>query len=279
MPPQLHPWFALLIAFFVGLIASAARADLKTDVEYGEAAGEKLLLDAFTPEGRGPFPVCLLVHGGGWVQGDKHNNFRTLLTPLGEAGFAWFSISYRLAPKHRYPACVEDVETAIRWVKAHAADYRIDPKRIALIGESAGGHLVSLAAVRAQADTRVAAVVAFYSPNDLELQARSNLRTPAWATALFGITTMDDAAMKVIREASPSSHLVAGLPPFLLVHGTDDTRVAVEQSRLFQAKLRAVGTPCGLLLVPGVGHGMVTWEKAHTNYKTQLIEWLRKTMR
>lgn len=279
MPPQLHPWFALLIAFFVGLIASAARADLKTDVEYGEAAGEKLLLDAFTPEGRGPFPVCLLVHGGGWVQGDKHNNFRTLLTPLGEAGFAWFSISYRLAPKHRYPACVEDVETAIRWVKAHAADYRIDPKRIALIGESAGGHLVSLAAVRAQADTRVAAVVAFYSPNDLELQARNNLRTPAWATALFGITTMDDAAMKVIREASPSSHLVAGLPPFLLVHGTDDTRVAVEQSRLFQAKLRAVGTPCDLLLVPGVGHGMVTWEKAHTNYKTQLIEWLRKTMR
>ena len=279
MPPQLHPWFALLIAFFVGLIASAARADLKTDVEYGEAAGEKLLLDAFTPEGRGPFPVCLLVHGGGWVQGDKHNNFRTLLTPLGEAGFAWFSISYRLAPKHRYPACVEDVETAIRWVKAHAADYRIDPKRIALIGESAGGHLVSLAAVRAQADTRVAAVVAFYSPNDLELQARNNLRTPAWATALFGITTMDDAAMKVIREASPSSRLVAGLPPFLLVHGTDDTRVAVEQSRLFQAKIRAVGTPCDLLLVPGVGHGMVTWEKAHTNYKTQLIEWLRKTMR
>lgn len=279
MPPQLHPWFALLIAFFVGLIASAARADLKTDVEYGEAAGEKLLLDAFTPEGRGPFPVCLLVHGGGWVQGDKHNNFRTLLTPLGEAGFAWFSISYRLAPKHRYPACVEDVETAIRWVKAHAADYRIDPKRIALIGESAGGHLVSLAAVRAQADTRVAAVVAFYSPNDLELQARNNLRTPAWATALFGITTMDDAAMKVIREASPSSRLVAGLPPFLMVHGTDDTRVAVEQSRLFQAKLRAVGTPCDLLLVPGVGHGMVTWEKAHTNYKTQLIEWLRKTMR
>lgn len=279
MPAQLHPWFALLIAFFVGLIAPAARADLKTDVEYGEAAGEKLLLDAFTPEGRGPFPVCLLVHGGGWVQGDKHNNFRTLLNPLGEAGFAWFSINYRLAPKHRYPACVEDVETAIRWVKANATDYRIDPKRIALIGESAGGHLVSLAAVRAQADTLVAAVVAFYAPNDLELQARNNLRTPAWATALFGITTMDDAASKVIREASPSTHLVAGLPPFLLVHGNEDTRVAVEQSRQFQAKLRAVGTPCGLLLVPGVGHGMVTWEKAHTNYKTQLIEWLRKTMR
>ena len=278
MPQKPPHQLALLIAFFIGLLAITARADLKTDVVYGEAAGEKLLMDAFTPEGRGPFPVCILVHGGGWVQGDKHNNFRTLLTPLSEAGFAWFSINYRLAPKHRYPACVEDVETAIRSVKAHATDYNIDPKRIALIGESAGGHLVSLATVRAQADIRVAAVVAFYSPNDLELQARSNLRTPAWATALFGITTMDDAAMKVIREASPSTHIVAGLPPFLLVHGTGDTRVAVEQSRQFQTKLRAVGTPCDLLLVQDAGHGMVTWEKGDTTYKSKLIEWLRKTM-
>lgn len=278
MPPKPSPLLALLIASLVGLLATTARAGLKTDVVYGEAAGEKLLLDAFTPEGREPFPVCILVHGGGWVQGNKHNNFRTLLTPLSEAGFAWFSISYRLAPKHRYPACVEDVETAIRWVKAHAADYNVDPKRITLIGESAGGHLVSLAAVRAKADTRVAAVVAFYPPNDLELQARSNLRTPAWATALFGITTMDDAATKVIREASPSTHIAAGLPPFLLVHGTDDTRVAVDQSHQFQTKLRAVGTPCDLLLVQGVGHGMVTWDKVDTTYKSKLIDWLRKTM-
>jgi acetyl esterase len=279
MPPKPPHLPALLIAFVIGVLAITARAELKTDVVYGEAAGEKLLLDAFTPEGRGPFPVCILVHGGGWVQGDKHNNFRTLFAPLGEAGLAWFSINYRLAPKHRYPACVDDVETAIRWVKAHAADYNADPKRIALIGESAGGHLVSLVAVRAKPDTRVAAVVPFYSPNDLELQARSNVRTPAWATALFGITTMDDAATKVIRDASPSTHIIAGLPPFLLVHGTDDTRVTVDQSRQFQAKLQAAGNPCDLLLVQGVGHGMVTWEKVDTTYKTQLIEWLRKTMR
>lgn len=173
---------------------------------------------------------------------------------------------------------MEDVETAIRWVKAYAADYNADPKRIALIGESAGGHLVSLVAVRAKPDTRVAAVVPFYSPNDLELQARNNLRTPAWATALFGTTTMDDAATKVIRDASPSTHITAGLPPFLLVHGTDDTRVAVDQSRQFQVKLQALGNPCDLLLVQGVGHGMVTWEKANTRYKTQLFEWLLKTM-
>jgi alpha-L-fucosidase 2 len=83
----------------------------------------------------------------------------------------------------------------------------------------------------------------------------------------------------VIRDASPSTHIIAGLPPFLLVHGTDDTRVTVDQSRQFQAKLQAAGNPCDLLLVQGVGHGMVTWEKVDTTYKTQLIEWLRKTMR
>lgn len=279
MPPKPPHFHASLIVFVVSLLAAGTRAELKTDVVYGEAAGETLRLDAYTPGGGGPFPACILVHGGGWVQGDKHNNFRTLLTPLGEAGFAWFSITYRLAPKHRYPACLEDVETAIRWVKAHAADHHVDPDRIALIGESAGGHLVSLAAVRAQADTRVAAVVAFYSPNDLELQARGNARTPAWATHLFGITTMDDAALEVIRDASPITHIAAGLPPFLLVHGADDTRVAVDQSRQFQAKLQAAGNPCDLLLVPGAGHGMVTWEKGDTTYKAKLIEWLRKALR
>ncbi len=138
---------------------------------------------------------------------------------------------------------------------------------------------MSLVAVRAKPDTRVTGVVPFYSPNDLELQARSNLRTPVWASALFGITNMDDAATKVIRDASPSTHITAGLPPFLLVHGTDDTRVVVDQSRQFQTKLQAAGNPCDLLLVQGVGHGMVTWEKVNTTYKTQLIEWLRKTMR
>lgn len=256
------------------MLVSAARADLRTDVVYGEASGEKLLLDAFTPAGTGPFPICILVHGGGWVRGDKHNNFRTLLGPLGEAGFAWFSINYRLAPKHRYPACVEDVEAAIRWVKARAADYKGDPRRIALIGESAGGHLVSLVGVRAKADTRVAAVVAFYAPTDLALQASVSLRTPAWATALFGITAMDHTARKTIREASPISHVGEGLPPFLLVHGSADERVAVSQSRQFQARLKSAGNACDLFLVEGAGHGLVHWDRVDASYKDKLIAWL-----
>jgi acetyl esterase len=266
------------LLLLVLVLVTSARAALKEEIVFAEVSGEKLALDAFTPAGAGPFPICILVHGGGWMKGDKLNNFRTLLGPLGEAGFAWFSINYRLAPRHRYPACVEDVETAIRWVKTHAAEFKGDAKRITLVGESAGGHLVSLAAVRAKVDTRVAAVVAFYAPNDLELQARENLRTPAWATALFGITTMDDAARKTIRDASPITYVTPGLPPFLLVHGTADTRVAVDQSRRFQAKLKAAGNPCDLLLVEGAGHGLVHWEKVDASYKEKVIRWLRQAM-
>ncbi len=178
------PVVALLLAAMVAPLslfaASAAPASADTvrlDVEYGRAGGERLLLDAWVPPGPGPHPAVILVHGGGWTTGDKSGNGRgafmvPLHAPLQRAGFAWFSINYRLAPKHRFPACVEDVETAIRWVKAHAAEFRVDPRRVALSGESAGGHLVALAAVRADASTRLAAVIPFYAP--LELY---NLRT------------------------------------------------------------------------------------------------------
>lgn len=118
-------------------------------------------------------------------------------------------------------SCLEDVETAIRWVKAHAAESMADPKRIALVGESAGGHLVSLA--------------------HLAYHRR--------------------------------------LPPFLMVHGSADARVVVEQSRQFQTKVLAAGNSCDLLIVEGVGHGMVTWDNMDTSYKTKVIAWLRKTMR
>ncbi len=100
--------------------AAPASADaVRVDVEYGRAGGERLLLDAGVPPGPGPHPAVILVHGGGWTTGDKSGNGRgafmvPLHAPLQRAGFAWFSINYRLAPKHRFPACVEDVETAIR---------------------------------------------------------------------------------------------------------------------------------------------------------------------
>ena len=143
------------------LCISAVGADFK-DVEYGQVDGVQLTLDAHVPDGDGPFPAAILVHGGGWVAGDKQQYITYIFQPLSDAGFAWFSINYRLAPQFKFPTDGDDVESAIRFVRANAAKYKVDPSRIALIGESAGGHLVSYVGARNQADSRVAAVVSMY---------------------------------------------------------------------------------------------------------------------
>ncbi|MFA6046976.1 MAG: alpha/beta hydrolase, partial [Phycisphaerales bacterium] len=143
-------------------------AEVKRDIEYGQAGGERLLLDVSVPDEAGPFPVAILVHGGGWRRGDKGGGEKpgdgADITPwfetLTRAKYVWFSINYRLAPKHRWPACFEDVQTAVRWVKAHAAEYQGDSKRVAIFGHSAGGHLVTMLATQSREDTRVQAVVA-----------------------------------------------------------------------------------------------------------------------
>src|SRR5262245_5551287 len=197
----------LMFLFVVALVVTA-RADLKTDIEYGTAAGESLKLDAYVPEGAGPFPAVILVHGGGWTAGDKSGGPRKgymapMHEPLQRAGLAWFSINYRLAPKFHYPACVEDVETAIRWVKAHAAEFHLDPKRIALSGESAGGLLVALVAMRADESTRLSAIVPFYGVFDMPSRLKPGEPLTGNMAALFGREKLDDSTHALLREASP----------------------------------------------------------------------------
>ncbi|HQR31956.1 MAG TPA: pectinesterase family protein, partial [Blastocatellia bacterium] len=152
---------------------------VKTDIEYAQAGGESLKLDAFVPEGKGKFPAVIFVHGGGWSAGNRTGGNDPLFAPVAARGIAWFTISYRLAPKHNYPAPIEDVHAAIRWVKAHSAEFNIDPHRIALVGESAGGQIVAQAVVKADIDTQVAAAVPFYAPIDfiLDMERRGGLST------------------------------------------------------------------------------------------------------
>jgi acetyl esterase len=265
--------------FFLLTLALTAHAGLKTDLEFAKPGGVSLTLDAFVLEGDGPFPACILVHGGGFTKGDKSSFIKPLFEPLSKAGFTWFSINYRLAPAHRFPACVEDVEAAIRWVKAHADEFKVDRQRIALIGESAGGHLVSLAGTQMTEDTRVAAVVPFYAPHDLELRVKQSQSIPPWVEALFGLTELNDASWKTLREASPIHHIRPGLPPYLLIHGTKDDKVPLEQSLMFQEKMKATGNTCDLIRIEGGIHGMGAWDKLGSNYQDEMIAWLRKTLK
>jgi alpha-L-fucosidase 2 len=275
----MKPLSCLLLFALCAVLAAPARAEMKNDVEFAKVDGESLTLDAFVPEGPGPFPTAILVHGGGFINGTKQSYIKPLFQPLSDAGFTWFTINYRLAPKYRHPAAVEDVERAIRWVKEHAKEYKVDPRRIALIGESAGGHLVSMVGVRGRGATRVAAVVPFYAPHDLEFQARSRNALGQSLSALLGLTELNDAAWKALRDASPSTYVKPGLPPFLQLHGTADEQVPYDQSVRFGEKMKAAGNVCELFTIPDGRHGMGSWDAAHPEYKTFLIDWLRKTLR
>ncbi len=256
-----------------------ARAEMRTDVEFAKPGGVSLTLDAHVPDGPGPFPTAILVHGGGFVRGDKQSYIKPIFEPLAQAGFTWFTINYRLAPQHRYPACVEDVETAIRWVKDHAKEYKVDPDRIALIGESAGGHLVSIVGARGKGKSRVAAVVPFYAPHDLNYQADAKGgKLGESLSALFGLTELNDPAREVLRQGSPSNYVRKGLPPYLLIHGTKDEQVPYEQSTRFQQSMRAAGNRCDLFTVPDGIHGMGAWDKAHPEYKTHMVDWLKQVL-
>ena len=266
----------------VALTASAA-AELRKDIEYAKPNGISQLLDVSIPEGKGPFPIAIIVHGGGWEAGDKAVEWvQPLFKPLNDAGFVWFSINYRLSPQAPYPAMLEDVFAAVRWVKAHAAEYKGDPRRVALIGESAGGHLVALVGTRGRGDAKVQAVVDFYGPHDFLARAReldhgdyTGMAKRLWRTA-----PPPDVEQK-LKEASPVDSVYKDMPPFLFIHGTADKAVPVNQSPMMCDKMKAAGASCEVILIEGAPHGMSNWEKnpAFQTYKPRMIDWLTKTLR
>ncbi|WP_414660368.1 alpha/beta hydrolase [Horticoccus sp. 23ND18S-11] len=267
--------------------ALAARAELQRDIEYGQAGGERLLLDASVPDGAGPFPVAILVHGGGWDSGDKQGSDKPgngaditpWFAPFTAAKFTWFSINYRLAPKHRWPACFDDVQTAIRWVKANAAVYKGDARRIVLVGHSAGGHLVALSATRSNADTRVQAVVGFAPVTDHEqdLAQRGGLSI-ALQHLLDRPREVTPDALTQLRAMSPVNRVRAGQPPVLLIHGDADKTVPMQQSLTFQKRLKSAGVACELITIKGGPHGLLTWSKLDPTYEAAMIAWIRRTL-
>jgi acetyl esterase len=252
---------------------------VRRDIEYGRAGGQSLQLDAFLPEGAGPFPVAIIVHGGGWVAGDRRGNVEPLFQPLVDAGFVCFSISYRLAKELSVlGAAIEDVEQAIRYVQAHSAEFNGDRDRIALVGESAGGQLAAMAAL-GKNGTAIKAVLALYAPTDLEQLARDSKVIPEPFRLAVQGTPWEGAVWARLRQLSPVNLVRSGMPPFLLIHGTADALVPFEQSRNMCRAIRNAGGTCDLLAVNGGGHGMRGWESAGlTSYKRLMIDWLRKRL-
>ena len=249
---------------------------VKAEIEYGKAEGVSLRMDAWVPEGAGPFPAVLVVHGGGWSAGDKQFNFKLLFEPLSKAGFAWFTVDYRLAPQYPYPAAIDDVVKAIKYVQAHAKEYRIDPKRIAITGESAGGHIVAYIGARYGEELKLAGVIPFYPPTDFVALAEGTDKTPNAFRAVSQFVGVGD-----LRDASATTWVKKGMPPFLFVHGTEDPTVPIHQSELMCDLITKAGSACELYSVPGAPHWIGGWERnpEWRGYKEKVPEWLRKVMR
>lgn len=261
-------------------LGAGPRTMLLSDLEYGSAGGEKLLLDASVPPSAAGRPVAILVHGGGWTGGDKAGKeggagIAPWFSALTDAGYVWFSINYRLAPKHRWPACLDDVLTAIRWVKANAAGFGGDPERIALFGHSAGGHLACLAGTVVDDSARVQAVVGFapVTNHEQEIPRRGGV-SPSLQLLLDRPKEITPESLGLLRAISPINHVRPGLPPYLLVHGDADKTVPIEQSHDFQAKLRANGVTCDLQVLAGAGHRLSDWEKIAPGHAAAWLAWL-----
>jgi alpha-L-fucosidase 2 len=269
-----------LAALCLTLLAANLPGQTLKDIEYGRAGDVSLKLDAFVPDGPGPFPTAVLVHGGGWEGGDKQTYITYIFEPLSRAGFTWFSIDYRLAPKHPFPAAVDDVRRAIRFVKENAAKYKVDPDRLALIGESAGGHLVSYVAARFDARSSVNAVVSFYGIHDFVSFAAHHGGAQKNTRQFLEVDRLKFDTVAKLIGASPIAFVNASMPPFLFIHGTQDKSVPFQQSVDMCDAMKAKGVACEILAVEGV-HGMDHWEpdaKLHF-YKQKMVDWLKSTLR
>ncbi|MHC1561365.1 alpha/beta hydrolase fold domain-containing protein [Actinomycetospora sp. C-140] len=236
-------------------------------VEYAAVPGYRpLLLDLYRPHDGPPPPLVVFVHGGGWRVGT-----RALVGPmyadwcpspfarLAASGVAVASLDYRLSGEARFPAPLEDVMAGLHWVREHAEAVDVDATRVALWGESAGGHLAALLGLT---DPDVRAVVDWYGPADLTTLAEDaaaggiSAVDPAAADSrealMLGVTPAADPDRA--RAASPVAHVRSGAPPFLLRHGTGDTLVPSRQSERLVAALESVGAEVTLDLVPGADH-------------------------
>jgi len=237
--------------------AAANAVSLFLDVPYIRDGREEHQIDIYVPKGTGPFPLVLIIHGGGWNAGDKAGAGLGMAMKLIPAGYVVASVNYRFLREAPFPAQIEDCFTALNWLRDHATAYKIDPNRVGVVGHSAGGHLTALLATtagtpafhRASSDCKpVQAAVVVSGVSDLRKEA-------GWGPKAFplGKVYSEEAA----ALASPIHYVHAGLPPFMIVHGAKDPLVPVIQATLLADALKKVSADVTLRLVPGGDHGVM----------------------
>ena len=234
-------------------------------IEYANPDDQHLQLNLARPKtGDGPFPAIVCIHGGGFRAG-KRESYDGLIVRLAEQGYVAITVTYRLAPKYQFPAAVHDTKAAVRWVRANAAKYKIDPSRIGTTGGSAGGHLAQFLGVTAGVkefegdagnpaeSSAVACVVNVYGPSDFTKSYGKSVDAAEVLPLFLGGNL--EKARKLHLKASPLYWVTPVAAPTLCIHGTLDKYVAHEQAVWLVDKMNAAGAEAELLTLEGAGHG------------------------
>ena len=262
------------ITGWAGIVEESPQAvQHNLDLVYSRSSGEELRLDVAVPaKGDGPFPAVLCLHGGGWVSGSRKQMKQTIEV-LARRGYVAVAADYRLAPTHRWPACYDDCQAAVKWLRANAGTYRLDPERVGVVGMSAGGHLACLLGVT---DNKLQAVVSFAGPTDLSAEEMWTKDVRAKnLEPLFG--GAPEAKRDELRQASPACLSLTKPPPFLLMHGSADAVVPVRQAHLLAERLKQAGGESRVVVLEDEGH---TWAGANLKRSLdQMLTFLDETLK
>ncbi|HVJ68987.1 MAG TPA: alpha/beta hydrolase, partial [Caulifigura sp.] len=239
--------FLLLLAFS-GAICCADDVIVETGVEYSRAGDEPLLLNLARPGSQQKAPAILCIHGGGFRAG-KREGWDARCKKMAERGYVAATVTYRLAPQHQFPAAIHDVKAAVRWLRANAEKYHIDPERIGVVGDSAGGHLAQFLGVTggvpgfegtggaADQSSRVTCVVNYYGPSDFTKSYGKSVDAAEVLPLWLGGDVEHERHRHIL--ASPLNWVTPDAAPTLLIHGTEDKYVAFEQAQWMFDRLKA----------------------------------------
>jgi acetyl esterase/lipase len=280
---NIAPPFLILSTALAPILHAGAGYQVQANIRYSPFA--ETVLDILQPaspalEDR---PGVLVIHGGGWVKGAKEDMLEQFCLPYLRKGFVVANADYRLASVAPAPAAVNDVLEAARWFRGHAADYKVDPKKIIVTGASAGGHLALLAALLPASagfgpETKFAAVVDFYGIADLPDQLEGARRQPyavAWLPEQPGSPDQRvDQRMDLARRLSPLTYVRRAAPPILAIHGAADPIVPFDQSARLVKALKDVRADAELIAIPDGRHG---FEPAQMDaIYARIFAWLKK---
>jgi acetyl esterase/lipase len=285
---KLYLGLAVVLVIAVLRVARAqedrTRVPTEEGLVYGTADGQTLTMDYYAPKGTGVHPIAIIIHGGGYHGGDSKSGSEAYVADfLAPAGYAVFSVNYRLTPKYPYPCMVYDVQRAVRYIRYNAVKWNADANRIALVGGSAGGFLSNMVGLlNAPGDPTAA------DPVDRE-SAKAQAVVSLYAQSSFEFVPMNSAVhglldpliaqkglKEAIREASPITYVSKDDPPFLEILGDQDEYIPFSEATNLQDALHKVGVRCDIIRIPGGRHGTPAWRDLSgvPDWEREITEWL-----